>query len=237
MARNGGVSREHHNSNPEKLFFWGLHLAVIAICSWIAFSDGWERIGGWFGQEWQLNDPARAKVLFFCAAIYFLRHGVTLFYLLVRRVAWPEVFGLIAFMAFFEIGLLIAGGGALRAQPIAFGPLDILSIVLFATGSWLNTWSEVQRKLWKRDPANKGKCYTSGLFRHSMHINYFGDVMLFTGWSLLTHEAWAVVLPLFMAMMFAFVHIPALDAYLADRYGPAFETYARKTKKLVPYLW
>ena len=89
----------------------------------------------------------------------------------------------------------------------------------------------------KQDSANKGECYTGGLFRHSMHINYFGDIVLFTGWSLFTHATWALALPVFMAIMFAFVHIPALDAYLAKRYGDAFENYARKTKKLVPYVW
>jgi len=237
MAQNGGVSREHRKSTPEKFGFLLLHLTVIAACAWIALFGGWEQIGDWFGREWRLSDPVRAWVLLFCAAVYFLRHGVTLFYLLVRSVAWSEVFGLVAFMAVFEIGFLVIGGGGYRTSAIAFGPFDGLGIAMFIAGSWLNTWSEIQRKLWKQDPANKGKCYTGGLFRHSMHINYFGDVVLFTGWCLLTREPWTLLLPVFMASMFAFVHIPALDAYLADRYGNAFADYARKTKKLVPYVW
>ncbi|MCP4182743.1 MAG: DUF1295 domain-containing protein [Hyphomicrobiales bacterium] len=237
MAQSGGVNREHHRSNLPKFVFWLLHFLVIAVCSWIVYFNGWRTVGGWFGQEWQLSDPIRAGLLLWCAAIYFLRTGITLFYLLARRVDWSEVFGLAVFMAFFEIGLLLVGGGAFRAQPINLDLLDGLAIFLFVSGSWLNTWSEVQRKLWKQNPANKGKCYVDGLFRHSMHINYFGDVVLFAGWSLLTHNILILVLPFFMVLMFAFVHIPALDAYLAGRYGSAFDEYARKTKKLVPYVW
>ena len=194
-------------------------------------------LGQWFGQVWFSSDPLRAGLLLACAVVYLFRHGVTLFYLLERQIAWSEVFGLLAFMAFFEIGLLLVGGGAFDNQVAAFGWLDGLAIFLFVSGSWLNTWSEVQRKWWKQNPAHKGQCYTDGLFRHSMHINYFGDVVLFSGWSLLTLNPWTLLLPVFMALMFAFVHIPALDAYLARRYGSAFEKYAQNTKRLIPYVW
>jgi len=140
-------------------------------------------------------------------------------------------------MAFFEIGLLLVGGGAFRNHATDLGWLDGLAIILFIAGSWLNTGSEVQRNWWKQDAANKGKCYTGGLFRHSMHINYFGDVVLFSGWSLLTSNLWTLLLPFAMALMFAFLHIPALDAYLAGRYGHAFNEYAKQTKRLIPYVW
>ena len=237
MTQSGGVSRQHHSSKLPKFVFWLLHLFVIVVCGWIVYFNGWGLLGKWFGQEWHLSDPIRAKLLLGCAAIYFFRHGVTLFYLLVRQVGWSEVFGLAAFMAFFEIGLLLVGGGAFHDEATRLGLLDGLAIFLFVSGSWLNTWSEVQRKLWKQDPANKGKCYTDGLFRSSMHINYFGDVVLFTGWSLLTHNILILILPVFMALMFAFVHIPALDTYLAGRYGSAFEKYTQKTRRFIPYVW
>ena len=237
MAQSGGISRQHHNSTLPKLVFWFLHFIAITFCCWLVFFNGVGVIGSWFSFDWQLSDPGRAMILLACAVIYFLRHGVTLFYLLARRVDWSEALGLAVFMALFEIGLLIVGGGAFRAEAINFGLLDGFAIFLFASGSWLNTWSEVQRKLWKRDKRNEGKCYTIGLFRHSMHINYFGDVVLFTGWSLLTQNMLLLALPIIMALMFAFIHIPTLDAYLGERYGNAFEKYAEKTKKLVPFVW
>ncbi len=237
MATQGGVSREHGSALPQKLGFWGLHLVLVAICGWLAFLGGLPQLGALFGFNWGLSDPVRAAVLFAFALIYFLRHGVTLFYLFVRRVEWPEALGLICFFALFEIGFLITGGGAFRQNQLPFGWPDLLAITLFLLGSWLNSWSEIQRKLWKRDPANKGHCYTGGLFSQSMHINYFGDVVLFTGWALFTHNIWTFAFPIFMAFSFAFIHIPALDAYLTKRYGDEFQAYAARTKKLVPFVW
>lgn len=237
MESEGGVNRTHASSVPQKAVFWGLHFVIILLCIWLVSGDGIETLASRFGRVMELTDPGRALMLLVCAGIYFVRHGLTLFYLLARRVDWGEVFGLTTFFALFELGLLLVGGGIFRDAPIAFSGLDIFALALFLTGSYLNSASEIQRKLWKADPSNKGHCYTGGLFRYSMHINYFGDVVLFTGWCLLTASFWTLGLPLLMLLMFMFIHIPPLDQYLAKRYGDEFEAYRRKTKRLIPFVW
>jgi protein-S-isoprenylcysteine O-methyltransferase Ste14 len=70
-----------------------------------------------------------------------------------------------------------------------------------------------------------------------MHINYFGDTVLFTGFALITGTAWAVLLPGAMAALFIFCQIPVLDAYLREKYGKAFETYAESTSKFIPGIY
>ncbi len=40
-----------------------------------------------------------------------------------------------------------------------------------------------------------------------------------------------------MVCMFVFVNIPMLDKYLAEHYGDAFQEYASKTAKFVPYVY
>lgn len=237
MSNNGGIDRTHESSRPQKTVFWGLHLIIVLICTWLVLGGGLQSMAGWFGQTVEWTDPVRARILLVFAFIYFLRHGITLFYLLVRRVEWSEVIGLAIFFALFEISLLIVGGGVLRDSPIELSRLDIFAIVLYLTGSFLNSASEIQRKLWKQDPSNKGHCYTAGLFKFSMHINYFGDVVLFTGWSLITASLWTLGLPLLMLLMFMFLHIPPLDEYLAERYGNEFKFYQSKTKRLIPFVW
>ncbi|MDH4021106.1 MAG: DUF1295 domain-containing protein, partial [Xanthomonadales bacterium] len=119
----------------------------------------------------------------------------------------------------------------------AISCLDLFALGLYLSGSYLNSASEVQRKLWKKKPSSKGHCFTGGLFRYSMHMNYFGDVVLFTGWSLLTATFWTLGLPLLMLLMFMFVHIPPLDEYLAERYGEEFAVYRVRTKRLIPLVW
>ena len=162
---------------------------------------------------------------------------LTLFYLLNRKVAWGESIGLSLFIAFFEIGLLLIGGGLFREQALPFGWVDLFAVLLVILGSFLNSFSELQRKWWKKDPANKGHCYTQGLFRYSMHINYFGDTVLFTGWCLLSGNTGTLILPLFMALSFVFYHIPGLDTYLLTRYGQEFESYAKQTKRFIPFIY
>lgn len=225
MANSGGVDRGHDRSYGPKFVFCVLHAGVAALCLWLAF--------GGFG--WP--DPLRAKVLAGCALLYFLRHAFTLFVLLKRRVQLSEALGLIAFMALFEIGFLLLGAGAIRGTAVPFGWLDWVGLGMVGIGSFLNTGSEVQRWLWKRRPSSKGRCYTEGLFAYSMHINYFGDAILFSGWAILAASLFAWPVPIFVTASFVWFHIPALDAYLSERYGDEFTAYAAKTAKFVPFIY
>jgi len=236
MATSGGVNREHAGSRPEKIVFAGLHLVSLLVCAWLLFG-GWQQLGTWSGLDLALADLSRGLVLLVCALLYFGRHLLTLFALLARKVAMSEVVGLSVFMAVFEIGFLLLGAGAFRESAVPFGPLDAVAIALVLAGSFLNSWSELQRKWWKRDPAHRGHCYTGGLFAWSMHINYFGDTVLFTGWALLTHSLVALAVPAFMTASFVVFHIPALDAYLEDRYGAEFRAYAARTRKFIPFVY
>ncbi|KAF7787982.1 hypothetical protein PRUB_a2526 [Pseudoalteromonas rubra] len=237
QSAGGGVNREHGRTIAQRWTFVGLHFGLVLFCAWLAVADGWTLIGQVFGQQWTLVDNDRALLMLACVFVYWLRHAITVLYLLQRRIDWGEALGLLCFMAFFEIGLLLVGGGAFRSEVIPFGTLDIVALVLLAVGSYLNSGSEIQRKWWKQNPANKGQCYTEGLFKHSMHINYFGDVVLFTGWCLLSYNYWTLLLPFFMAYSFISFHIPALDGYLSERYGEKFDQYAAKTKKLIPFVY
>ena len=236
-SKTASMDRSYDPSLAPKLTFAIGHLVIVLISAWLVFFDGWRIMGLWFGREWSLTDPERGKILLACAALYWLRHLVTLFYLLKRKVDWNEVWGLLVFFAIFEIGLVLVGGGAFRSETIDLGWLDTVALVLLLAGSYLNSFSEIQRKWWKNNPANKGHLYTEGLFRHSMHINYFGDIVLFIGWCLFTYNFWTLGLPLFMTALFIFSHIPGLDTYLAERYGEEFVAYAKRTKKLIPFIY
>ena len=70
---------------------------------------------------------------------------------------------------------------------------------------------------------NKGRLYTE-LFKYSMHINYFGDTIFFTGFAFLTASLYAFIIPIFMTLGFIFKYIPSLDKYLDNRYKEEFVT-------------
>lgn len=115
--------------------------------------------------------------------------------------------------------------------------LLVSAVALNVFGSYLNTYSEYERMVWKQDPANKGHCYTLGLFSYSRNINYFGDSMLFTGWAMATGNwinAWA---PITMSLMFYFMHIPDKEAYLATRYKDEWNAYKSSVKaSFIPFV-
>jgi len=232
-----GVDRAHGSSVVQKLAFFCLHVLSLVLCVWLVFGGGIETVGHWFGRSWSVVDHGRVQVMLGVIALYVVRHSITLFYLLRRRITWSEALSLGGFMIPLEIGFTLLAAGVAADEPAPFGVLDVAALSLVLIGSYLNTGSEVQRKHWKARSENKGKCYTGGRFKHSMHINYFGDSVAFTGWAILTATWWTFLLPLLMTAMFIFMHIPGLDLYLAERYGEPFKEYAARTKKFMPFVY
>lgn len=86
-------------------------------------------------------------------------------------------------------------------------------------------------------PEHAGHLYTAGLFCYARHVNYFGDILLFSGYALLTGRLSALAIPLIMSLGFAFGHAPKLDQYLANRYGDEYQHWAASTACLIPWLY
>jgi protein-S-isoprenylcysteine O-methyltransferase Ste14 len=212
------VHGERDASILPRLAMVGMHLVGVLVATWLLASDP--------------LSPRRVALLA-CAWIYFLRLLATGLWLLKRRVGWAEAFQVGPFLLVIQVSL--AWLGARATAP--WGPVDTLALVLYGLGSFLNTGSELQRKAWKSHAEHEGRLYTGGLFRLSMHINYFGDVVLFSGFALLTRSLWAWLIPAIMLAGFVFVHIPTLDKYLQSRYGDEFAEWQRRTKKLVPFVY
>ena len=156
-----------------------------------------------------------------------------MFYMMERKIPWEESVSIPMAFSLYYIGysLLVYN----REIPIDW--IDYSAILLFIIGSGFNTISEVQRHLWKKHPENKGKLYTSGLFKYSMHINFFGDVLWVSAYAIITRNYYSIAIPVLLFCMFAFWNIPVLDKYLAGKYKEQFESYKAKTKKLIPFIY
>jgi protein-S-isoprenylcysteine O-methyltransferase Ste14 len=201
------------------------YLLCVAGAAWLTFSAPIE-----------LNRPGcpgRQVALLACVVAYVARAAHTLFVFVKRKIPWWEAAwggGIIGCVLFFFLL-----GGLRAPQPI--GPIDLVGMLLYMGGSYIGTASEHSRHIWKARPENRGHLYTEGLFSCSRHINYFGDLLLFGGCSVLTRQPWTGIVPLAMGLNFVLVIIPAHDAYLAARYGSEFDHYARRTSKLIPLLY
>jgi protein-S-isoprenylcysteine O-methyltransferase Ste14 len=224
---------EYERAMVPRLLMTVIHAAAIAAIGWLLLGGGLEVIGVHWGARWGLASPLRRWLLFAAALIYFLRVLVTTFVTLKRKMGWSEAVLIAGWVFLIDVLFAVLGGVNLRAT----GLVTALGVVFYAVGSWLNTGSELQRKRWKERPENAGRLFTGGLFRYAMHINYFGDELLFTGYALITGRAWALLVPLLMLAGFLFFNIPELDRHLRAHYGAEFEAYAGRTRSFVPFLY
>jgi steroid 5-alpha reductase family enzyme len=159
--------------------------------------------------------------------------NITSFYLSKRKMPIEELFGVIAACAAYQIGFVLLGGW--QSDPISL--FDVVGILLFIIGSYINTYSEIQRKRFKDNPNNKGKLYTQGLFQYARHINFFGDVCWVTGWAIITHNLWSGIIPIMLTLGFILFNIPILSSYLEKKYGVDYLDWIKNTKKLIPFIY
>jgi protein-S-isoprenylcysteine O-methyltransferase Ste14 len=185
-------------------------------------------------QPYQISgDFVRRILIAACLIIYFLRLQITVWIFQKRFWTWLETIMISILMTFALFVFAKVGGNNKQAV----GIIEIIGVLLYLSGSYINTFSEYARHVSKLKAENKGRLYTGGLFRFAMHINYCGDIVLFTGFAMITHRFGVYIIPLAMTVNFIFNIIPSLDRYLEKKYGDEFRDYSRKTKKLIPLIY
>ena len=209
----------------EVVFLW--------ISYWILFLQGGDQLVNWNIIDFLSASSVRKAIILVFSMIVFLRTGFMLIYLLKRKIPWGEAISVVFGFVFYFIGFSIL---VLQSNK-AIDWFDYLGIGLFLLGSVLNTVSELQRHFWKRHPENMGKLYTGGLFKYSMHINYFGDVLWVSAYAILTRNPYSILYPVLLFLFFAFYNIPLLDSYLKEKYGNDFDLYNKQTKKFIPFIY
>lgn len=220
-------------SVPQKITITLIELALIGLSAWIMFGGGGPLIANLVGWSLPATAPTRYGVILAFNIVILLRMGFMMFYLMKRTLPWSEAFTVPAAFALYYVGFAIL----VLPNDAPLGMVDYAAIALFAIGCLLNTWSELQRHVFKQDPANKGKLYTGGLFAYSMHINFFGDIVWVGAYALIAGHWLGAAIPLMLFCTFAFYNVPLLDAYLRDRYGEPFKAYEARTKKLIPFIY
>jgi len=215
-----------------KLVFCACIFTTVFTSTWLMFAD-LAYSDTWLKSYLISGDLFRRVLLALCLIIYFLRLQVTVWVFQKRKWIWTEtiIISIVVPLALYSF----AHVGGNNHQP--FGFVETVGWLAYILGSYINTSSEYRRHVWKLKKENKGRLYTDGLFRYSMHINYFGDIVLFTGFAMITHSLSMLVIPLIMAVNFVFNIIPSLDGYLEKKYGDEFKDYSRKTKKLIPWIY
>ncbi|MEV0895306.1 DUF1295 domain-containing protein [Actinoplanes sp. NPDC049802] len=119
-----------------------------------------------------------------------------------------------------------------------WGVLDVLAVAVTATAVLIEATADRQMRRFTRDPANRGRIIDRGLWRHSRHPNYLGEIMFWWGLWLFGLAAapdrwWTVLGPVTMVLLFLFVSVPMMDRRSMAR-RPAYEEHMRRVPALLP---
>jgi steroid 5-alpha reductase family enzyme len=114
---------------------------------------------------------------------------------------------------------------------------DGLAIALVVFGVAFESIGDWQLTVFKRNPANKGKIMTSGLWRYTRHPNYFGDFVTWWGlgvFGVASGAWWSVIGPIVMSVLLIRVSGKALlEAGMKGR--PGFDEYEKATSGFFPW--
>jgi len=222
----------YDSSFLNKSLFSGCIIITLLATLWLMFAE-YITSNTWL-MEYQLyGDPLRRILIASCLIVYVIRLQVTVWIFQRRKWTWFETITITALMTFVLYAFASVGGSNKKVV----GAVEVIGILLYLSGSYINTHSEYYRHVWKLKEENRGRIYTESLFSLAMHINYFGDIVLFTGLAMITHSLSILVIPLIMALNFVFNIIPSLDRYLEKKYKTEFKDYSKRTKKLIPLIY
>jgi steroid 5-alpha reductase family enzyme len=215
-----------------KLVFIIILAASILLASYLMFVD-YELIITSLQKYKLTGNYSRQIIIVTCSLVYLARVIFMMFAFLHRKFFFREALTVTVIMSLVLFFLGYTAG----SNNSAINFLDIAGLFLYFIGSFISTWSEYQRNKWKKNPENKNKLYTSGWFQYSRNINYFADIILFSGFALITQKLSMQLIPLFMTLNFILILIPSKERYLQKKYGIVFQNYTKNTKRVIPFIY
>ena len=114
----------------------------------------------------------------------------------------------------------------------------IVGATIFLLGLLIESIADMQLKKFKKDPNNKGKILTTGLWKYSRHPNYFGESLLWWGIGVIAISPLTVISfvsllgPLMITLLLLFVSgVPLLEKRYKDNID--YQKYAKRTSKFL----
>lgn len=116
---------------------------------------------------------------------------------------------------------------------------QVAGIIIWLIGFYFEVVGDLQLERFKKEPANKGKLLTTGLWSLTRHPNYFGEATCWWGIFLISFttldQLWLIISPIIITLLLLFVSgVPLLEKKYKDRED--FKIYASKTAKFFPVI-
>lgn len=158
---------------------------------------------------------------------------------------WGRHSELMTFLVFQLQGVLMA----LVSLPILMVCLDnrsfatvfdLLCLLVFFAGFWIEMTADQQLKLFKSNPENRGKTCQVGLWQYSRHPNYFGEWLIWVSYALFALPTaggyWSLLSPALMLHFLLNVTGVAATEAQAVKTRPDYKAYQNQTSSFVPWF-
>ena len=155
----------------------------------------------------------------------------------------------IRFLNLWTLGglwVLVTMGAGLAAITstisLEIGIIGYIGIGLWIFGFMVEVMADSQKRQFRKNPNNKGRFISTGVWSWSQHPNYFGEITLWFGIALLAYpvlSGWqlaTLISPVFVYLLLTKVSgINLLDDIAKERWGsdPEYLDYTRRTSKLI----
>ena len=116
-------------------------------------------------------------------------------------------------------------------NPVSYLTIAI-TLPLYIFGSLINTGADVQKMVAK---SMGGGLVKDGIWRSVRHINYLGDLMRYTSFSLIAGNWWAFLLPGIITLLYV-QRINQKEQSMVNKYSD-FVAYQQNSSRLLPWLW
>ncbi len=150
---------QYDSSFWNKSEFSGCILITIFAALWLMFAE-YATSDALSKQHQLIDDPLRRILIASCLIIYFVRLQITVWVFQKRKWTWLETLTITVLMSFVLYAFAKVGGNNKQVM----GIVEVFGILLYLSGSGINTHSEYYRHIWKLDD------YTSPNFTpHSVY--------------------------------------------------------------------
>jgi len=159
------------------------------------------------------------------------------------KTKFPRAFQLISFLGInmfpTEVVLLCLLPGIAFLQESAFNGITLLGFAVCVFAATLQLISDIQMHRFRRVNAGNRSIIRNGLWKHSRHPNYLGEIMMWWGVYIIMLSAaphmWGLFVgPLVNTLMFLFISIPLADKR-NHKVRDGFDEYVRETNSLLPF--
>ena len=141
----------------------------------------------------------------------------------------------------FSLAAGLAAITAVDRQPI--GLIGTIGLLVWIVGFAIEVIADRQKDAFRKDPSNKGKFISTGLWSWSRHPNYFGEIVLWLGIAIIALpvlSGWqyvTLISPIFVIVLLTRISgLPMLEAKADKTWGgqKEYEAYKAKTSILIP---